>query len=35
MMYLLDPNILTALAQLLLGTAALVAALRGRKPPEE
>lgn len=30
-----DAATLTALGQLLLGIAALVAALRGRKPPEE
>lgn len=32
---MLDPDTLNALAQLLIGAAALVAALRGRKPPEE
>jgi len=34
-MSFLDPATLTAFAQLLLGAAALVAAVRGRKPPEE
>ncbi len=34
-MTILDPAALTALAQLLLGAAALIAALRGRRPPEE
>lgn len=34
-MPILDPTALTAFAQLLLGVAALIAALRGRKPPEE
>lgn len=34
-MPIFDPISLTAIAQLLLAVAALVAALRGRKPPEE
>lgn len=33
-MSLLDPASLTAISQLLLAVAALVAALRGHKPPE-
>mgnify|MGYP001129301126 CR=1 FL=1 len=34
-MTILDPATLTAFAQLLLGGAALIASLRGRRPPEE
>ena len=34
-MLTLDAATLTAIGQLLLGAAALIAALRGRKPPEE
>jgi hypothetical protein len=33
-MSLFDPATLTAFAQILLGAAALIAAMRGRKPPE-
>lgn len=34
-MFLLDPASLTAISQLMLAVAALVAALRGRKPPDQ
>lgn len=34
-MPILDPATLTAFAQLLLAAAALIAALRGRKPPKD
>jgi hypothetical protein len=34
-MPIFEPATLTAFGQLLLGTAALIAALRGRKPPME